>query len=330
LTVAAESGIAGSWSPRGDAIAYRGGFGDLIVHDLTTGAERTVAPMTVDWTPPAWSPDGTRLAYSVYISLFAQSSHIEVVNVDGTGRHPVSPPLAPHPDYQFTDQKPVWSPSGDLIAYESNRGGNFEIYVARPDGTGRRNVTQNPAEDIRPAWRAGTSELAFISDRGEGRAPWGLRKSLYAVDLATGATRHLAHDVHPHSTAAWSPNGATLAFASGRECERWGLYVSAEPEPARITNRCRFRGTPQADRLVGTPFKDFLYGLTGNDLLRGDAGGDLLDAGPGRNRLYGEAGDDVLHARNGRRDVVDCGWGRDTAVVDRIDRVGGCESVSRR
>ena len=329
LEVIARSALAPTWAPRGELVAYRGDMGNVVVHDLKSGLARTVASATVDWTPVAWSPDGTRLAYSVYASFFARSSHIEVVNVDGSGRHPVSEPLAPHPDYQFTDQKPVWSPSGDLIAYESNRDGNFEIYTVRPDGTGRRNVTHNPAEDIRPAWRAGTNELTFISDRGEGQAPWGRRKSLYSVDLAAGTTRRLAHDLHPQSTVAWSPSGATLAFASGRECERWGLYVSAEPEPARITNRCRFRGTPLVDRLVGTPFKDFLFGLGGNDLLRGDAGGDLLDGGPGRNALYGGAGEDAIRARNGRRDLVDCGWGRDSAIVDRIDRVRGCESVSR-
>jgi hypothetical protein len=37
----------------------------------------------------------------------------------------------------------------------------------------------------------------------------------------------------------------------------------------------------------------------------------------------------VLRARDNQRDVVDCGPGRDTAYVDRLDRVSGCERVKR-
>ena len=328
-TVLTRNGVAASWSPRGERIAYRAGFGDLVVVDVSSGNATTIVPATVDFTPVTWSPDGTRFAYSVNTSLFAQSSHLEVVNLDGSGRRRLTEPLPLHPDYRFDDQRPVWSQSGDLIAYESNREGNWEIYTIRPDGTGQRNVTQNPAEDIRPAWRAGTNELSFISDRGEPPAPWGRRHSLYLLDLATGGARHLSHDVHPYSSVAWSANGATLAFPSGRECDRWGIYVSSVPGPKRITNRCRFRGTARADRLVGTPFKDFLHGLGGNDVLRGDAGDDLVDGGTGANRLYGGPGDDVLRARNARRDLVNCGRGRDTAAVDRIDRVVGCERAER-
>jgi Tol biopolymer transport system component len=323
-------GLAATWSPLGDRIAYRGDFGNVIVYDIATGATTTVATFLTDWTPVAWSPDGTRLAYSVGVHLFAQSSHLEVVNADGTGRRRLTEPLPLSPDYRFDDQRPVWSPSGDLIAYESNRTGNWDVYTVRPDGTGQRNVTQNPAEDIRPAWRPGTNELSFISDRGEAPAPWGRRHSLYSLDLSTGAIRHLSHDVHPYGALAWSANGATVAFSSGRECERWGIYVSSEAGPVRISNRCQFRGTPRADRLVGTPFKDFLYGLGGNDLLRADAGDDLVDGGAGRNALYAGAGNDTLRARNGRRDLVDCGRGADTAFVDRNDRVRGCERVERR
>jgi hypothetical protein len=47
--------------------------------------------------------------------------------------------------------------------------------------------------------------------------------------------------------------------------------------------------------------------------------------------MEGDAGDDTLSARDGARDRVDCGAGRrDTAIVDRRDRVIRCEFVRRR
>jgi len=98
-------------------------------------------------------------------------------------------------------------------------------------------------------------------------------------------------------------------------------------------------GTAHADRLVGTSFADVLNGLGGNDtllggggndILRGGAGNDVLDGGLGRDRLEGDAGNDTIRARDGQRDVIDCGSGRDTVVADRIDVVSrNCERVRR-
>ena len=99
-----------------------------------------------------------------------------------------------------------------------------------------------------------------------------------------------------------------------------------------------FSGTARADRMTGTAANDVLYGLggadlllggKGNDVLYGGRGNDVLDGGPGNDRLFGGPGNDTLRARDGRRDLVDCGPGRDRAVVDRIDRVSGCELVRR-
>lgn len=67
----------------------------------------------------------------------------------------------------------------------------------------------------------------------------------------------------------------------------------------------------------------------GNDRLAGGAGDDRLVGGAGRNVYSAGPGSDRILARNGVRDLIDCGSGRDTARVDRHDRVRACESVSR-
>jgi hypothetical protein len=113
------------------------------------------------------------------------------------------------------------------------------------------------------------------------------------------------------------------------------------PSPQAATGRCagKKRGTSRADTLVGTPGGDTLLGLAGDDKLMGLAGDDCLDGGPGNDKLTGGRGkdalkggpgNDVLLAADGKRDLVNCGKGRDRATVDRIDRVRGCESVTRK
>jgi TolB protein len=52
-----------------------------------------------------------------------------------------------------------------LIAFMSDRDGNFEIYVMEPDGSNQLNLTNHPASDSSPSWSPNGRELAFVSDR---------------------------------------------------------------------------------------------------------------------------------------------------------------------
>jgi Ca2+-binding RTX toxin-like protein len=75
---------------------------------------------------------------------------------------------------------------------------------------------------------------------------------------------------------------------------------------------------------------DTLNGGAGNDRLAGGAGNDSLLPGAGADTIFGGPGTDVIRARDGVKDVIDCGSGRDTVYVDRHDRVAtNCERVHR-
>jgi hypothetical protein len=90
----------------------------------------------------------------------------------------------------------------------------------------------------------------------------------------------------------------------------------------------RLSGGSAAETLKGGKGNDRLSGGGGNDLLLGGAGNDRLTGGSGLDDLRGEAGNDLLNARDGKADRVNCGPGKDKAVVDAIDApVRGCERV---
>ena len=93
----------------------------------------------------------------------------------------------------------------------------------------------------------------------------------------------------------------------------------------------RLHGGKGADRLQGQRGADRLWGAAGADQLRGNGGRDVLIGGGGRDLLLGGLDHDLLRAAGGGRDIVRCGRGRrDRAVVDRRDRVRGCERVRVR
>lgn len=84
------------------------------------------------------------------------------------------------------------------------------------------------------------------------------------------------------------------------------------------------------DRLFGGSGNDRLLGGAKADELHGDTGNDQLVPATGRDRVWGGPGNDMISARDGSRDVIDCGAGLDRVTADRRDRLRGCERVSRR
>jgi Tol biopolymer transport system component len=114
-----------------------------------------VRTLTNNGIAPAWSPDGTRIAF---VSLFPGNFEIQVMNADGSGVTRLT-------SHSATDWKPTWSPDGTRIAFQTNRHGtfNFEIYsMNAADGTGLARLTNRPGNDLDPAWGA-SGEILFSS-----------------------------------------------------------------------------------------------------------------------------------------------------------------------
>jgi Ca2+-binding RTX toxin-like protein len=82
------------------------------------------------------------------------------------------------------------------------------------------------------------------------------------------------------------------------------------------------------DTLIGGGGDDLLDGDVGDDTLGGDAGNDTLKGAVGRDTLVAGDGDDTVQSSDGYADAIDCGAGQDTAVVDQLDTLTGCEQVN--
>lgn len=95
---------------------------------------------------PAWSPDGSRIAFghSYWSTPGMDGMEIYVMHADGTGQTRLT-------FNDLYDSQPAWSPDGSRIAFTSLRDGNSEIYVMNTDGTSPIRLTADTADDFCPA-----------------------------------------------------------------------------------------------------------------------------------------------------------------------------------
>lgn len=138
-SVADERDVA--WSPTGDFLAFdRDSAGVVQVYSIGASGSGEVQLSNDPYGTayPSWSPDGSRIAY-------AASDGLHIVNRDGTHDSRI-------PNTESLDALTAWSPDGSQIAFVNLDNGKFEIFVIGTSGADRRNLSQNPADDLGPRW----------------------------------------------------------------------------------------------------------------------------------------------------------------------------------
>jgi dipeptidyl aminopeptidase/acylaminoacyl peptidase len=248
------------WSPDGRSLAFLSGgrgpsqtgflptaFGSAIaVHRLDSGTSEVVATYQVTNHPLAyqgaaeqiaWSPDGRAIAFlsadegpegplgdPMVISRYAYKSWSGMS--DNRRWHVYMVTLADRKVKQLTsgpyqDHSIAWSPSGDEIAFVSNREPdpdrvhNYDLYAVRPSDGRLRQITRTRGCEYAPVWSPDGSMLAYLA----GVRPLTTQESsaedtaVWVIPTAGGEGREVAPSLDRRANAVrWAPDEPVLYF----------------------------------------------------------------------------------------------------------------------
>jgi Tol biopolymer transport system component len=155
---AASIKLEPNFSPDGSRIVFEVKRGDnydvFVIATDGTGLTNLTNSPTAD-IDPVFSPDGARIAFG---SDRMGSMDLWLMDAKGGSARRVST--------GGFNAEPAWAPDGKRIVFQSNRTGNFNLFVINDDGTGLRQLTDDPGDEFDPAWSPDGTRIAYTSARG--------------------------------------------------------------------------------------------------------------------------------------------------------------------
>ena len=169
---------------------------------------RTILDSNEPILSPAWSFDGSKLAYVsfetsrpvIYIQHLAKGQREQIQSFPGL------------------NGAPAWSPDGNRLAMVLSKDGNPEIYVLDLRSRDLQRMTQNSAIDTEPFWSPDGRSLFFTSDRGGS-------PQIYRMDLASRAVERVTFEGSYNARGRITQDGRFLTMVHRGSSRRFQIAV---------------------------------------------------------------------------------------------------------
>jgi TolB protein len=203
--------VAPAFSPNGKKIVYQsdvsGSFQIWVMNADGSGKTQLTRSRRLENTVPSWSPNGSKIVFSRCrpLPFGFQDCHIAVMRANGPG---VTVLTRGH----WVDGAPKFSPDGDRIVFDSDRGGlESAVWVMKLDGRRMHRLTPPRLEAFWPNWSPDQTHITFTTNccRLVGAKLWVMR--------ADGSRAHAITAVSEDHNAAFgsfAPNGSKIVLVS--------------------------------------------------------------------------------------------------------------------
>ncbi|MGD2247684.1 MAG: FG-GAP-like repeat-containing protein [Candidatus Methanofastidiosia archaeon] len=219
------------WSPDGEHIVFWAfrpfGQGGSIWTMNSDGSNQTKIHVrgSYDASKPAFSPDGTKIVFNSCKRYGGGPNELYIMNPDGSNVSKILNASGNKSDGRRKAKGSIsYSPDGQWIVFESERAGNWDIWIVKPDGSDLTQITTKSSADFYPAWSPDGEQIVFTSDRSGNNDIWILTN---VQDVINGGvpnyvqiTTDSSYDRHP----TWSPDGKKIAFSSDRS-GNWDIWI---------------------------------------------------------------------------------------------------------
>lgn len=199
--VHAITGLPGIFQTKIAMVCDRAGKKEVYVMDFDGSNVKQITKHRSSITGPAWSPDGTKIAYSLVAKNKKNVKNWNLYEFDFK-----TSTVKLLSDRTGINSGAHYHPDGQRIALTMSFLGNPEIFIFNPDTKSVTRLTNSSGVDVDPNWSPDGKHIVFVSSRAG--APM-----VYKMDADGGNVQRMTFAGTYNATPTWSPQNNKIGFA---------------------------------------------------------------------------------------------------------------------